>query len=78
MLILVALVKVVAQALNADQIVVLAVVVAFTFGYMMFGGANSMVYTNVIQASLMILVALILLGSGFQFFKDGFSVSLKN
>lgn len=71
-LILVALVKVVAQALNADQIVVLAVVVAFTFGYMMFGGANSMVYTNVIQASLMILVALILLGSGFQFFKDGF------
>ena len=71
-LILVALVKVVAQALNADQIIVLAVVVAFTFGYMMFGGANSMVYTNVIQASLMILVALILLGSGFQFFKDGF------
>ena len=65
-------VKVVAQALNADQIVVLAIVVVFTFGYMMFGGANSMVYTNVIQASLMILVALILLGSGFQFFKDGF------
>ena len=72
MLILVALVKVVAQALNADQIVVLAIVVAFTFGYMMFGGANSMVYTNMIQASLMILVALILLGSGVQFFKDGF------
>ena len=71
-LILVALVKVVAQALNANQIVVLAVVVIFTFGYMMFGGANSMVYTNVIQASLMILVALILLGSGIQFFKDGF------
>ncbi|HKM12864.1 MAG TPA: hypothetical protein PL115_02140 [Bacteroidales bacterium] len=71
-LILVALVKVVAQALNANQIVVLAVVVVFTFGYMMFGGANSMVYTNVIQASLMILVALILLGSGIQFFKDGF------
>ena len=71
-LILVALVKVAAQALNANQIVVLAVVVVFTFGYMMFGGANSMVYTNVIQASLMILVALILIGSGFQFFKDGF------
>ena len=71
-LILVALVKVIAQALNANQIAVLAVVVAFTFGYMMFGGANSMVYTNVIQASLMILVALILIGSGFQFFRDGF------
>ena len=71
-LILVALTKVISQALNANQILVLAVVVVFTFGYMMFGGANSMVYTNMIQASVMILVALILLGSGIQFFKDGF------
>lgn len=72
-LILVALTKVIAQALNANQILVLGVIIAFTFGYMMFGGANSMVYTNVIQASIMILVALILIGSGIQFFKEGVS-----
>lgn len=70
-LILVALAKVIAQALNANQIIVLGVIIVFTFGYMMFGGANSMVYTNVIQASVMVLVAVILIGSGVQFFKDG-------
>ncbi|VBB43416.1 Na+/panthothenate symporter [uncultured Paludibacter sp.] len=70
-LILVALTKVISQALNANQILVLAIIIAFTFGYMMFGGANSMVYTNVIQASIMVLVALILIGSGIQFLKDG-------
>ncbi len=70
-LILVALTKVISQALNADQIVVLGVIIAFTFGYMMFGGANSMVYTNVIQASVMVLVAVILIVSGIQFFNEG-------
>ncbi|MCK9205935.1 MAG: hypothetical protein M0P66_02380 [Salinivirgaceae bacterium] len=70
-LILVALTKVIAQALNANQILVLAALVIFIFGYMMFGGANSMVYTNVIQATIMIVVAIILIGSGIQFFKDG-------
>ena len=71
-LILVALVKVISQALNADQILVLGLLIAFVFGYMMFGGANSMVYTNTIQAFIMVLVAIILIGSGIQFFKDGF------
>ncbi|NLH56023.1 MAG: sodium:solute symporter [Rikenellaceae bacterium] len=70
-LILVALVKVVAQALNANQIWVLGLIIAFIFGYMMFGGANSMVYTNTIQAIVMILVAIILIGSGIQFFRGG-------
>ena len=70
-LILVALVKVISQALNADQILVLGLLIAFVFGYMMFGGANSMVYTNTIQAFIMVLVAIILIGSGIQFFKEG-------
>ena len=61
-LILVALVKVISQALNADQILVLGLLIAFVFGYMMFGGANSMVYTNTIQAIIMVLVAIILTG----------------
>ena len=71
-LILVALTKVISQALNANEVIVLAAIILFTFGYMMFGGANSMVYTNVIQASIMVFVALILIGSGIQFMKDGF------
>lgn len=70
-LILVALVKVIAQALNADQIWVLGLLIAFVFGYMMFGGANSMVYTNTIQAIVMVIVAIILIGSGIQFFNEG-------
>jgi len=57
-LILVALTKVFASALNANEITVLAVIVLFVFGYMMFGGANAMVYTNTIQALIMIVVPL--------------------
>jgi sodium/pantothenate symporter len=46
-------------------------VVVFVFGYMMFGGANSMVYTNTIQAVIMVIVAVILLSSGYVYLKDG-------
>jgi len=38
---------------------------------MMFGGANSMVYTNTIQAGIMIVVAVILLTSGYEHFSGG-------
>jgi len=70
-MILVGLTKVVAASLALDEIAVLAVITAFSFGYMMFGGANSMVYTNTIQAVIMIVVALILLGSGFDHLSGG-------
>lgn len=70
-LIIVALTKVVAQALNAGELYVLALLIVFIFGYMMFGGANSMVYTNAVQAMVMVAVALIMIGSGIQFFEDG-------
>ena len=70
-LILVAITKVMSQALNVNEITMLALVVVFVFGYMMFGGANSMVYTNTIQAVIMVLVALILLSSGYEYLKDG-------
>lgn len=70
-LILVALTKVFASALNTNEVITLAIIVAFVFGYMMFGGANSMVYTNAIQAAIMIVVAVILLVSGYEYFKDG-------
>ncbi len=52
-LINVGLTQVISKALNVDPFYVLMGIVAFVFGYMMFGGANSMVYTNTIQAIIM-------------------------
>jgi len=70
-LICVGLTQVLSKALNADVLFVLIGIVVFTFGYMMFGGANSMVYTNMIQALLKVVVAVIILASGYHFFSDG-------
>ncbi len=70
-LICVGLTKVISNALNANELYVLIGLVTFVFGYMMFGGANSMVYTNTIQAGIMIVVAIILLTSGYEHFSDG-------
>lgn len=70
-LICVGLTKVLSSALGADELWVLIGLVAVVFGYMMFGGANSMVYTNAIQAGLMLVVAAIMLTSGAEYFKEG-------
>ncbi len=70
-LILVAITKVLSNALNVQETWMLLFVVVFVFGYMMFGGANSMVYTNAIQAVVMIIVAVILIASGYPYLKDG-------
>ncbi len=80
-LICVGLTKVISKTLNVDEIYILIGLTIFIFGYMMFGGANSMVYTNTIQAGLMLIVAFILLGSGYEHFSDGvngFFDKLKN
>jgi sodium/pantothenate symporter len=70
-LICVGISQVLSKALGVDAIYVLAGVVIFVFGYMMFGGANSMVYTNAIQAIAMLIVAVILIGSGFEYLEEG-------
>jgi len=70
-LILVAITKVLSQALNVPEVNMLFIVVVFVFGYMMFGGANSMVYTNTMQAIVMVIVAVILISSGYPYLKDG-------
>lgn len=70
-LICVGLTQVIAKSLDANPVYVLLGVIVFVFGYMMFGGANSMVYTNTIQATLMLIVAFILLGSGYEHFSNG-------
>ncbi len=79
-LILVGITKVAAASLGVNETLVLAALVVFSFGYMMFGGANSMVYTNTIQALIMIVVAVILLASGWHHLAgglDGFVASLR-
>jgi len=70
-LICVGLTKVLAGAMGADELLVSTLIICFIFGYMMFGGANSMVYTNMVQALLMVVVATILLGSGYEHFSQG-------
>ena len=70
-LICVGLTQVLSKALNAEPLYVLIGIVIFTFGYMMFGGANSMVYTNMIQALLKVVIAVIILASGYHFFTSG-------
>lgn len=70
-LICVGLTKVLSKTLNVPEMTILLGIVIFIFGYMMFGGANSMVYTNTIQAILMLVVAFILLGSGYEHFSEG-------
>ena len=78
-LICVGMTKVLSQALGAEERIVLSGIVVFVFGYMMFGGANSMIYTNTIQALTKLLVAFLLLGSGMEHFSagiDGFWASL--
>ncbi|NJL14500.1 MAG: sodium:solute symporter [Microscillaceae bacterium] len=70
-LICVGLTAILSQSLNLPALPVLIGLVGFVFGYMMFGGANAMVYTNMVQAILMIVVAVILLGSGYEHFRGG-------
>ncbi len=45
--------------------IIVAVVMIFVFSYTLLGGANTSTYTNAIQAMIMLVVALILISSGF-------------
>lgn len=70
-LICVGIVKVLASALDASELYVLIGLVVFVFGYTMFGGANSMIKNNAVQAMMISVVAVILLVSGYQYFDSG-------
>lgn len=72
-LICVGLTQIMSKALDVQPVYMLAGIIIFTFGYMMFGGANSMVYTNAAQALMMLVVAILLLSSGYRHFEGGFS-----
>lgn len=79
-LICVGLTQIISKSLNLEPFYVLMGLITFVFGYTMFGGANSMVYTNTVQAIIMFIVAIILLMSGSEYFSNGFDgfVSLLN
>lgn len=70
-LIVVGLAQVLSKAVAVPPLYALIGIVLFTFGYMMFGGANSLVYTNMIQALLKVVVAIVLLASGYSLFAQG-------
>ena len=67
-LICVGITKVIAKAVSADELTILIILVIIVFSYMLAGGANSMVYTNSLQAVMMIVVSILLLGSGAEYF----------
>lgn len=59
------------QGISALSWLVVAVMV-FVFSYTLIGGANTSTYTNAVQAVIMLIVALILIGSGLPLFlKEG-------
>lgn len=76
-LICVGLTSVLSQALDVKPLYILIGLVVFVFTYMMFGGANSMVYTNTLQGFLKIAIGLILLASGYELFQGGLFAKLE-
>ncbi|MEJ2503621.1 MAG: sodium:solute symporter [Gemmatimonadota bacterium] len=70
-LIVVGLTLVLEQALAIPAWVALGIVVVFTFAYILLGGAGTHILTNTMQASIMIVVAFLFLGSGLEHFADG-------
>lgn len=57
--------------------VALGVVILFVFGYIFFGGTYAHAYTNTAQGLMMVVVAVALLGSGFELLGDGFFERLR-
>jgi SSS family solute:Na+ symporter/sodium/pantothenate symporter len=70
-LIVTALVLVLMSVLHIGMWAALLMVVIFTFGYILFGGASLHVWSNSVQAVTMLAVAAILVFSGAAIFGDG-------
>ncbi len=70
-LIVTALALVLMSVLQIGMWPALLMVVIFTFGYILFGGASLHVWSNSVQALTMLAVALILVASGVAVFADG-------
>lgn len=59
------------SVLSIPMWVALAIVVGFTFAYIFFGGASIHIWTNTMQAAIMVVVAVLLLASGAEFLSGG-------
>jgi sodium/pantothenate symporter len=70
-LIVTALVVVLMSVLQVGMWPALLIVVVFTFGYILFGGASLHVWSNSVQAITMLAVAVILVASGAAVFGEG-------
>jgi len=70
-LIVTALVLVLMTVLQIGMWPALLMVIVFTFGYILFGGASLHVWSNSVQAMTMLAVAVILVASGVTVFADG-------
>ena len=70
-LIVTALVLVLMTVLQIGMWPALLMVVVFTFGYILFGGASLHIWSNSVQAVTMLAVAVILVASGAAIFGDG-------
>jgi SSS family solute:Na+ symporter/sodium/pantothenate symporter len=70
-LIVTAIVVVIMQVLQIGMWPALVMVVVFTFGYILFGGASLHVWSNSVQAVTMLIVAVLLVGSGIEAFSGG-------
>jgi SSS family solute:Na+ symporter/sodium/pantothenate symporter len=70
-LIVTAIVRVLMTVLQIGMWPALIMVVVFTFGYILFGGASLHVWSNSVQAITMLAVAVILVASGAALFGDG-------
>ncbi|MCB2205598.1 sodium:solute symporter family protein [bacterium] len=72
-LIVVGLSFVLHSTLGISTTAALLIIVGFTFAYILLGGASAHILTNSVQAVIMILVAIIFLASGLEYFSGGFS-----
>jgi sodium/pantothenate symporter len=70
-MILVAMGYILMNLLGIPPWVAILGLIAVVFPYVLLGGVNTSVYTNSIQALIMVVVAVILVASGLPFFADG-------
>jgi SSS family solute:Na+ symporter/sodium/pantothenate symporter len=59
------------SVLSLPMWVALAIVIGFTFAYILLGGASVHIWSNTMQATIMVVVAVLLLASGAEFFAGG-------
>lgn len=63
------------QALGVPYPAAVVGIITFVFGYTAFGGSYAHAYTNALQGAVMLVVALLIFGSGWSLWADGTAVA---